>query len=321
MTLTSVPHGRTARRLEWTFLPPHVRDLVEARCGSPVVGARSMTSGFTPGFASVLTCADGTQHFVKAASVVAQRVFADAYREEARKLGALPPSVPAPRLQWLHDGEDWVVLGIEHVEHTTPPRPWSEDDLDRVVAMLEVTAAALTPPPAGLALVPLAEEVADWPAYWERVRLQDLGRGLYLPGFAEHLDEAASLARLAPTVAGGDTVVHTDVRDDNILLAEDGRVLLCDWNWPVLGAAWFDLVALLIGAWGDGLDADAVLARSPLARDVPPEHVDAVIALHAGYFLLMQAQRVPPTSPFLRTAQRVNAEVSWGWLSERRGWS
>ncbi|MCR6033596.1 hypothetical protein GGQ22_19480 [Nocardioides sp. zg-579] len=319
MTLTSVPHGRTARRLEWPFLPPHVRDLVEQHCGSPVVGTRSMNSGFTPGFASVLTCADGSQHFVKAASVVAQRVFADAYREEGRRLAALPASVPAPRLLWSHD-EDWVVLGIEHVEHTTPPRPWRGADLERVVAALEAAATALTPPPAGPALVPLAEEVADWPSYWDLVRLQELGRGLDVPGLTEHLHEAAELAALAPVVAAGDTLVHMDVRDDNVLLAADGRVLLCDWNWPVRGAAWFDTVALMIGPHGDGIDVDAVLARSPLTRDVPADHIDAVLALHAGYFLLMQAQRVPPTSPFLRTAQRWNAEVTWDLLAQRRGW-
>lgn len=320
MNALAIPHGRTARRLEWPFLPPHVRDLVADRCGSPVVSAESMTSGFTPGFASVLTCADGSRHFVKAASVVAQRSSAESYREEALRLGALPAGVPAPRLRWSHVDDDWVVLGIEHVQHVTPPRPWRADDLDRVVGALEAAATAPTPAPDEPALVPLAEEVADWPSYWDRVRLQDLGRGLYLPAFAEHLDEAAALARTAPEVASGDTLVHMDVRDDNVLLAADGRVLLCDWSWPARGAAWFDTVALMIGPWGDGLDVDPVLARAPLTRDVPAEHVDAVIALHAGYFLLVQAQRVPPTSPFLRTAQRHNAEVAWGWLAERRGW-
>ena len=48
------PHDRTARRLEWAFLPPHLRAWIERRCGSPVVSAISQTSGFTPGFASVL---------------------------------------------------------------------------------------------------------------------------------------------------------------------------------------------------------------------------------------------------------------------------
>ena len=83
-----------------------------------MVDAASQGGGFTPGFASVLTCSDGSRHFVKAASTKAQKLFAGSYREEARKLQALPPGVPAPRLLWLLD-DDWVVLGIEHVEGRT----------------------------------------------------------------------------------------------------------------------------------------------------------------------------------------------------------
>ncbi len=96
MTTYPAPSGRTARRLEWPFLPPNLRAYVEHRCGSPVVDAESQGAGFTPGFASVLTCEDGSRHFVKAASMKAQRMFAVSYREEARKLAALPESVPAP---------------------------------------------------------------------------------------------------------------------------------------------------------------------------------------------------------------------------------
>ena len=45
----------------------------------------------------------------------------------------------------------------------------------------------------------------------------------------------------------GDTLVHCDVRDDNILLTADGRALLCDWNFPFVGAGWLDAFLLLIG--------------------------------------------------------------------------
>ena len=47
--------------------------MVEERLGSPVVHAESQGSGFTPGFASRLTAADGARLFVKAASKQAQR--------------------------------------------------------------------------------------------------------------------------------------------------------------------------------------------------------------------------------------------------------
>lgn len=308
---TTIPHGRTARRLEWPHLPPRIRALVEQRCGSPVVEAASQGAGFTPGFASVLTCADGSRHFVKAASARAQRMFAEAYREEARKLAALPDEAPAPQLLWVHDTgdpDDWVVLGIEHVASRQPERPWRVEDLTACVRMTEQLALTLTPPPAGLAVDDFATEFDGWPALWADVR-------------RDHADRAADLAARFREVTAGSTLVHTDVRDDNLMLADDGRVLLCDWNWPVVGAAWLDTLFLLIGPRGDGLDVDAVLAGSPLTRDLDPEAVDVALALVTGYFLRSAALPVPPTSPYLRDAQRWQGEVCWEWLCERRGWA
>ncbi|WP_148612804.1 phosphotransferase family protein [Nocardioides rubriscoriae] len=309
------PVGRTARRLEWQHLPPELRAVVEGHLGTPVAQAVSQTAGFTPGFASVLVGEDGSRHFVKAASVRAQRVFADSYREEARKLAALPDGVPAPRLRWGHglDGDrDWVVLGIEHVEGRAPSRPWTRDDLDASLAMLATTARVLTPPPADLALDTFAAELAGWPAHWDYARA-----AFVLP----HGEEAAALAARYTEVVGGSTVVHTDVRDDNILLRPDGTALLCDWNWPVVGAAWLDSLLLLIGPRGDGLDVEAVLADHPTFAGVDPEAVDVVLALVAGYFLKTGDDPVPSSSPYIREHQRWQADVVWDWLCERRGWA
>jgi aminoglycoside phosphotransferase (APT) family kinase protein len=312
VTPSAIPVGKTARRLQWAHLPPAVRALVERRCGSGVVDASSRDAGFTPGFASVLTCADGSKHFVKAASVKAQKVFAESYREEARRLAALPAATPAAPLRWVHDDEDWVVLGFEYVDGRAPRRPWRRPDLDAALAALARAADVLTPPPAGLRLAGFAEEFAALPGYW------DEGRAAY-PGLA-HADEAAALAARFAEVTGGNTVVHTDVRDDNIMLTPDGDAVLCDWNWPVVGAAWLDTAMLMIGPRGDGLDVDAVLAETPLTRDVHAEHIDIVIALVTAYFLKSAEEPVPPTSPHLRDFQRWQGEVCWGWLCERRGW-
>ena len=157
---------------------------IEQRCGSPVVSAASQGGGFTPGFASVLTCADGSRHFVKAASTAAQRPFAASYREEARKLRALPDTIPAPRLLWTMDG-DWVVLGLEYVEARAPRRPWRMPELNACLDTLETVADLLTPAPPGLELDPITDELAAWPAFWEHVNAtRDLAHG----------DDAAALA-------------------------------------------------------------------------------------------------------------------------------
>ncbi|MDT0201068.1 hypothetical protein [Nocardioides sp. AE5] len=307
-TIDPPPSGRTARRLEWRFLPPHIRALVERHCGSPVVSADSRDGGFTPGFASVLTCADGSQHFVKAASVKAQRMFAHSYREEARKLRFLGPLVPAPRLLWSHDDE-WVVLGFEYVAGSLPRRPWRSDELDLLLDALEQVAS--TPVPAGARLDPIGEDLAGLPAYWETIRERH-------PDLV-HAEEAAALAARFTEVLAGETVQHTDIRDDNVLVTKD-RLWICDWNWPVLAAPWFDTVSALIGPRADGLDVEAVLASRALTRDVPAEHVDVVLALLAGHFLKSAGDPVPPTSPHLRDTQRWQGEVVWEWLTERRGW-
>ena len=305
------PPGRTARRLEWQHLPPRLRSLIEVRCGSAVVEAVSQTSGFTPGFASVLTCRDGTRHFVKAASWKAQKSFAGAYREEARQVAALPAGVPATRLLWTHDDGEWIVLGFEHVAARAPRRPWRRPDLEACLAMLAETAALLTPAPAGLGLDSFAAEFADWPAAWEHC----LATYVLAEGVA-----AADLAARFAEVCGGDTVVHTDVRDDNLLLTTDGRVLLCDWSWPVRGAAWLDSFLLLIGPRGDGVDVEALLATHPTFADVPAESVDIMLALLVGYFLKHADDPVPSSSPHIRDHQLWQGEVCWEWLCERRGW-
>jgi Ser/Thr protein kinase RdoA (MazF antagonist) len=309
-TLEPVPHGHTARRLDWLLLPPMTRRLVEDRFGTRVVDAVSAEAGYTPGCASVLTGADGRRIFLKAASKRAQRPFADAYREEIRKLRSLPSGLPVPQLLWSHEDDLWVVLALEHLDGTNPQRPWRDDQLASCLDTLEELADALTPPP--MRLRTLADELGGQAACWDHVRRT-------APGWP-HLDEAARLADRFTDATRGATVVHTDVRDDNLLVDDRGRASLCDWNFPVEGAAWVDTVCLLVTAAGDGIDADALLSGRRLTRHVPPDDVDAVLALLCGFFLRQRDQPVPHSSPYLRRHQDWSAEASWAWLAQRRGW-
>ncbi len=303
-----VPHGRTALRLEWKFLPREVRALVEDELGSPVVKAESRTSGFTPGFASILTGADGSRVFVKAASKVAQAEIASSYAEEIRKLVLLGDGIPSPALQWFSKDEAWVLLGFEAVTAKQPRRPWRTRELDRALDLAEQIAAATTTVPAGLNLQPLVADLPDLVSGWDNVD----------PSWPHHGEAAGLAARLADVPGGA--FVHADLRDDNILFATDGRTLACDWNWPALGAVWQDTMDLLISAHGDGLDVEPVVAARELTRDADPDELDAWLAGVCGFMLSACQRPVPPTSPHLRTHQRWTAEAAWSWLSRRRGW-
>ena len=312
--LPEIPWGSTARRLEWELLPPMTRRMVEGHLGSPVVAAESAGGGFTPGMASVLTGRDGQRMFVKAASTKAQRPFADAYREEIRKLRELPADLPAPRLLWSHEDDLWVVLGLEYVAGEHPARPWRADELGTCLDTLELLADRLTPAPAAMRLAPFSDrdQFGGMVSGWEHVERT-------MPDWP-HREEAAALAHRVGELVG-DALVHTDVRDDNLLLPGDGAAVLCDWNWPVTGPAWIDTVLLLLGPAGDGLDVEHVLATRRLTRDVDPDLVDVLLALVCGYFLEVRTHPVPHSSPYVRMHQDWHAHASWSWLAARRGWS
>ena len=307
---------QTAQRLRFDELPGSVRASIEDRLGATVVSAASQDSGFTPGLASRLLLDDGQRVFVKAASGDHEWPVADSYREEIRKVSALPNGVPVPRLRWHSDDGAWVVLCFDDIAGRPPRRPWDAAELRLVLDTLTPMAVALTPVPAALAVDPITAELAEESTRWSGVRADGLGPQWLAP----HLDECTELARAAPQLCAGETLVHLDLRDDNIIIADDRQVWICDWNWPAAGAAWVDLVCLLISAYGDGHDADLLLATHPVGSQAGGPAVDALLSLLGGYFLTAAEDPVPHWSPYIRLHQRWYAGTTLSWLRQRRSW-
>jgi len=308
-----VPSGDSARRLTWPFLPRPLREYVESRIGGTVVDARSVDSGFTPGFASILTTDSGERVFLKAANRKAQAGVAAAYAEEARRHTQLAGLVPAPELLWWQPprGEDgWVLLCFEAYDGRAPRRPWQLGELNRALDLAEEIADRTRILPDDLDLSPLVDEVPDLLTSWGRVAAVFPER--------EHLEEADALARSFADLRDR-SFAHCDLRDDNILLGDTGAVA-CDWNWPALAPAWIDLVFLLASAYGDGLDVDPLLAERRLTRDVPADAIDAWLAACCGYMTVAAGRPARNSSPFLPRHAGWYADVLWGWLSDRRDW-
>jgi Ser/Thr protein kinase RdoA (MazF antagonist) len=314
-----VPIRATARRPQWADLPVSARDAIAFRLGSEVISTSSTGIGFTPGFASRLDLADGRRVFVKAASEADDARYgwalSEAYREEIRKLRALSSELPAPALLWTVDDHiadvRWVILCFEYIEGAPPRRPWQLDELRLVIDALARLAPLVAEAPDGLDLPLFAEEFHEVEAWVARVIERD--------GSSQRLEEVATLARESLTRCSGTAVAHLDLRDDNILIGRGGQVWICDWNWPLLGAPWLDLVTLLLAAAGDGLDADTVLASHPLSRDVEPRSIDAWLGTLWLYFTTSMELPVPAHSPHLRDHQLWYADATGDWLHHRLG--
>jgi Ser/Thr protein kinase RdoA (MazF antagonist) len=305
-------------RLTWADLPDSVQARITDRLGAPVVEAVSHAAGFSPGVASRLRTEDGRNVFVKAVSGVLTPHSVAIHRREARVAAALPRALACPRLRWSFDDGEWVVLAFDFVPGHTPPLPWRARDLDRVLRAMVDLGDALTPSPIEVesAVEILGESLQQWHVLAEQpAELAQLD-----PAWRAHIDELVELEARWSAVVSGDTLLHLDVRADNVLLTGDG-VCFTDWPWAATGARWFDVLAFLPSvAMQGGPDPDDVWERHPYRKDADDDAIDAVLAGFAGYLTRMALLPAPPGLPTLRAFQAGQGVAARAWLARRRRW-
>lgn len=305
-------------RLPYADLPRALRAQIEAALGSPVVTARTCMGGFSPGTAAVVTCADGNRAFIKAVGTPLNPDTPRLHRAEARVAGALPASLPTPRLRWwgeLTDGPDtWVALVFDAVDGAPPPLPWTSPTAAAVLPALTDLAEAATPCPVP-GLDSVAERLDDDLSAWTRLAADppaDLD-----PWERRNLTWLAEgRARLAASGGlDGDTLVHLDVRADNLLLAVDGSVVIVDWPWAARGAAWVDTVLFALdAAVHGGVDPEALVRDVPAVTAADPVAVTDLVLALTGMWAAAMRRPAPPGLPTVRAFQRRfhGAALAWG---------
>ena len=300
-------------------MPLAVRRALEERFGSTVTRARSQSGGFSPGVAARVHLADGTRAFVKAACSVPNPVSPVMHRREARVAAALPGDLPAPGFRFVYDDGEWVALAFDDIDGRSPLLPWRTDELERVLSALQSLSEVLTPSP--VALEPAADRLAPLLGGWRRIAEDGALAALPAGPTRFRLGELVGLEARWPDAVPGVTLVHLDLRADNIVLTAD-RVFVIDWTAAAVGAAWLDLVAMLPSvAMQGGPDPETVWRAHPLSRGVDDEQLDAFVAALAGYFVQASLLPAPPGLPTLRPFQAGQGERSVAWLARRRGWS
>jgi aminoglycoside phosphotransferase (APT) family kinase protein len=302
------------KRITWEELPLRVRAAVEERLGGHVVEAQNQQGGFSPGLAARLRTTDGKRIFLKASSPELNPDTPSVHRREARIAAVLPPWAPVSRFLWLYDeGEaGWVALAFVDVEGHLPAHPWQQMELERVVAAIAQMHEALTPCP--LDLPSAGSRIATSLSGW--VGLKGEGAGLD-PWSRRHLDTLTALEQEAPAAAAGNSVIHLDLRADNILLTDDG-VVIVDWPGAAVGASWVDMVGMAPSvALEGGPEPAAFFAMHPAARAADPRLVNAVLAAFSGLFTVSALRPAPPGLPTLRPFQTAQGEVARRWLADR----
>lgn len=293
-----------------------MRTSIERLLGAAVTGAMSEPGGFSPGVASRLLLDNGRRVFLKLVSGDGNPDTPEIHRQEARIVAALPRLAFVPSLLDVYDEGGWVGLVFEDIPGRQPLLPWHEAELDRVIDAIGELSAVLTPAPVQVA------SFADDPIggdSWER-----LSRSPHVelldPWISRHLEALADLESGFAEAAGGRTLVHADIRADNVLLTED-RVVFVDWPWACTGAAWLDLLFFCPSvAMQGGPPPWEVFESGSRALRPGPDAVRTMVALLAGFFVSRSLEPDPPGLPTLRAFQAAQGVQAVRWLRRLTGW-
>jgi hypothetical protein len=299
-------------RRDFSELPPRIRAALERQLGSRVVDATTQLSGFSPGIAARVRLENGARAFVKAVGTEPNALSPRLHRREIEIVSAFPPSAPVPRLHASVDEDGWVVLALDDVDGRHPSLPWRDDELRRVYEAARQLVHALTPSPVAVeqAGVDFAATINSWHL------LRDEPPPSLDEWSARNVEHLAALeARVAEVV--GDTLVHLDIREDNILFADD-RVYFVDWPHAQVGPPWLDAICFApSAAMQGGPDPETILAAWPGGADASQTDVDAAVASVAGFFTHRALQPPAPGLPGLREFQAAQGVIARRWLAER----
>jgi hypothetical protein len=308
-------------RLPWEQIPAELRAAAEHCLGGTVTAAHTQPGGYSPGAAARLELDTGRRAFAKAVGPELNPDSPGIYRAEARIAAALPAAAWAPEFLGVIDSGGWVVLLFEDIDGAPPAVPWRPPELARVLAAMTDLAAALTPAP--VATPGIAEVHGASFTGWRQLAAEPRAardQDPLDPWARDYLAELAGLEAGWADAAQGASLIHADLRSDNILLTA-GRVVFVDWPWACRAAPWVDLVAMLPSITLEGGPPPGeILAAHPVTRGADPQAVTAVVAALAGYFIRQSRQPGPPGLPTVRAFQAAQGKVALDWLRARTGW-
>ena len=316
----TAPTGPAAGvHLPWAEVPAAVRTWAAGVGGGVPRSVRDLAGGFSPGATSVLDCPGGAI-FVKAVGAGLNPESPGFHRREAVVSAALPQAPVFPRVLGVYDDGDWVALAFEAIEGRPPAHPWEPRQLEAAVHALDALHDALTPNP-----VPDAPAAADrlqslFGGWAELAALDRPPEGLSAWS-ARHLDRLAGLESGWRDAVAGSTLLHCDVRSDNLLVTDGGGVVFVDWPHACVGVPVLDLVAWAPSVALEGGPApEGLLGLSAHGSAADPGVVAVLVAAFAGFLVAHSLRPAPPGLPTLRAFQGAQGAVAVEWLERLTGW-
>ena len=259
--------------------------------------ARIVSRGYSVNEHWTVGFVDGSRAFLKLASVDPSPQWV---RDEHRVFECVSGPF-MPRLLGFDDGEHPLLILEDMLPDARWPPPWQPGDVEAVLAALSEIADA---PRSGKLPRLVDADLAGW-RHVADDPVPFLGLGIADAAWLER-SLPALIEASDPALLAGDSLLHCDVRSDNLCL-RDGRAVLLDWNHARIGNAAFDIAAWLPSLALEGGPNPATFG------------VDELAAFISGYFAAMAGLPAPEGAPTVRGFQRAQLEVALPWTCAALG--
>ncbi len=206
------------------------------------------------------------------------------------------------------DPTEFPLMVLEDLGDRFSAPPWTPAKIDAVLLALEQVHCAPVPP--GLpALETHRESLTSWQSVADDPE----------PFLALGLCDVAWLASSLPALLAaekkldlsGESLLHLDIRSDNIAFRpEGGSAVLVDWNWACTGNPKMDLAGWLPSLASEG---------GPLPETLLPEGGGPWAAGLAGYFAANAGLPPPDGAPRVRIVQLAQLRAALPWAIRALG--
>jgi hypothetical protein len=326
----------------WREVPASLVAEIERIAKAPIANAEIAWGGYSPSASFHLTLGDGRRLFVKGTHPGQTREGRLSLAQEIKNYRALPIlDGLAPDFIGTAEEGDWSMLLLEAIPETGKALPWSRAKLARLAAALAAfydrarpeaarwsrpdsyrsLAVDLTDPDSGwLLLARSPEEQAGLLSLFQDRAAARAWLERALPPLVEL--QAAAPALLHPKEDRAVSLIHLDLRSDNLLFRPDGAPVLLDWSYLTPGPVALDAVFFAPSVEGEGgppAGETVALFERAMNLRFPLRDQQVALAFAAGYFADKAWLPPPPGLPRLRWVQRMQLAVCLRWAEELIG--
>lgn len=302
----------------WEQVPPTAKQALEEILGSGIVSAEIMWGGFAPNATFTVTCANNLRYFIKGAPpwqsargheiMALERTFYEA--------NLLPAGVTPMYHGTTPTLDGWALSALNLIDKGEDTLHWRKEKYQKVFAALHQTylhsqgfkkwPSFLRTGQQHLSEVDELDNVLGSAAAISKtaaIFVEPAEAAAWLTAHAEVLKSTASMAFSYNEYP---TLLHCDLRDDNIVFDKKGSAWLIDWAWPTHGPLALDVIYFVqAAAANNGLPVPEALSLWDEMTGIKfsASGVKSIITLHALAYAGWASLPFRPEMPRLRTSQ------------------